>query len=338
MRDMQALPRVRDSLSFLYVEHCRIEQEHRSIAVFDKDGKVSVPCASLLALLLGPGTSVTHSAMRTLAENGCSVIWVGEGGVRVYASGLGETRSARNLLLQVQHWGDPVARIRVIRRMYEIRFSEPLDPSLTLQQIRGREGLRIREAYARASRETGVPWQGRSYARDRWAAADPINRALSAANSCLYAICHAAIVSCGFSPALGFIHTGKMLSFVYDIADLYKTEIVVPLAFRTTADGTDQLETRIRRACREAFAEARLLTRVVTDLARLFDVAEEELVDKGEADTEVSGAGLWDPEAGLVAQGVNWGEGQGQKGESHGGADTGARVSRASGRAEPVDA
>lgn len=304
MTDLQSLPRVRDSWSFL--EHCRIEQDNRSIAIFDKDGKVCVPCAALLTLMAGPGTTITHAAVRALTENGCSIVWVGEGGIRVYAQGLGETRSSRNLLIQVRHWSDPGARMRVVRRMYELRFDEPLDPSLTLQQIRGREGIRVREAYARASREWGVPWHGRSYKRDRWEASDPVNRALSAANSCLYAVCHAAIVSCGFSPALGFIHTGKMLSFVYDMADLYKTEVVVPVAFRAAAEGTSQIESRVRRACREAFSQAKLLTRVVSDLGRLFEVPEEVLLDMGEDDAEVSGAGLWDPEAGVVAQGINW--------------------------------
>lgn len=308
MADLKSLPRVRDSWSFLYVEHCRIEQEDRSIAIFDKDGKVCVPCAALLVLLVGPGTTLTHAAVRALADNGCGIVWVGEGGVRVYAQGLGETRSSRNLLIQVQHWSNPQARMRVVRRMYEFRFDEPLDPGLSLQQVRGLEGIRVREAYARASREWGVPWHGRSYKRARWEAADPVNRALSAANSCLYAVCHAAIVSCGFSPALGFIHTGKMLSFVYDVADLYKTEISVPVAFREAAQGIDRLETRVRKACRDAFTESKLLSRVVADLGRLFEVPEQELLDMGEDDHDVVDAGLWDPEAGVVAQGVNWAE------------------------------
>lgn len=308
MADLQSLPRVRDSWSFLYVEHCRLEQDERSIAVYDKDGKVRVPCAQLLTLLLGPGTTITHAAVRTLAENGCAVVWVGEGVTRVYAQGLGETRSSRNLLIQVQHWSHPAARMRVVRRMYELRFGEPLDPSLTLQQIRGREGIRVREAYAKASQQWGVPWHGRFYKRGRWEAADPVNRALSAANSCLYAACYAAVVSCGFSPALGFIHTGKMLSFVYDVADLYKTDMVVPVAFQAAASGPDQLESRVRRACREAFTREGLLIRIVTDLGRLFDVADGVGLDEGQEDTEVMGAGLWDPEAGLVAQGMNWAE------------------------------
>src|SRR5579875_2210455 len=222
MKDLHTLPKVRDSWSYLYVEHCRVDQEGKAIVLHDAEGRTPVPCAALTLLMLGPGTSITHAAIRTLAENGCLVMWTGEGAVRFYAVGMGETRSARHLLEQARRWADPILRLAVVRRMYSMRFPEPLDDYLSLQQIRGREGIRVREAYARASRATGVPWKGRSYQRDQWGSTDPINRALSAANSCLYGVCHAAIVSAGFSPALGFIHTGKMLSFVYDIADLYK--------------------------------------------------------------------------------------------------------------------
>src|SRR5205823_3188667 len=198
--------------------------------------------------------------------------WTGEEGVRFYAEGMGETRSARNLLRQARLCSDPRRRLDVVRRLYQMRFPEPLDESLSLQQIRGMEGIRVRRAYERASQETGLPWSGRSYRRDRWEVADPINRALSSANSCLYGICHAAIVSAGYSPGLGFIHTGKMLSFVYDVADLYKADTTIPLAFSTVAEGETNLESRIRRACRDVFQSERLLKRIIPDIERALDV------------------------------------------------------------------
>ncbi len=304
MRDLHILPKVRDSWSYLYVEHCRIDQEAKAIALHDADGKVPVPCASLTLLMLGPGTTITHAAIRTLAENGCLAVWTGEGGVRFYAQGAGETRSAHNLLWQARRWADPAARLRVVRRLYELRFPEPLDESLTLRQIRGKEGIRVREAYARASREMGVPWAGRSYRRDRWETSDPVNRALSTANSCLYGICHAAIVSAGFSPGLGFIHTGKLLSFVYDIADLYKADLTIPVAFHVVAEGTHDLEGRVRRACRDRFLEGRLLQRIIPDIERALGMhAEQEAADFDE-DAALPG-GLWDPETGDVPGGVN---------------------------------
>jgi len=242
LRDLHLLPKFRDGWSYLYVEHCKVDQENKAIAIHDARGRVPVPCAALSLLMLGPGTSITHAAIRTLAQNGCLVMWCGEEGVRFYAQGMGETRKAYRLLHQARLAASPSLRLTVVRRLYQMRFEEPLDPSLTLREIRGKEGIRVRQAYAAASRETGVPWKGRSYKRDNWHSADPVNRALSAANSCLYGICQAAILSTGYSPALGFIHTGRMLSFVYDIADLYKTEISIPVAFTVTAESESKLE------------------------------------------------------------------------------------------------
>src|SRR6266508_2330800 len=272
MNDLHVLPKVRDSNSYLYVEHKKIDQEDKAIALHDKAGKVAVPCANLTALLLGPGTSITHAAVKTLADNGCLVLWTGENGVRFYAQGMGETRSSRRLLHQARLCSDPQLRLRVVRRLYEMRFPDPLDPDLTLQQIRGREGIRVREAYARASRETGVEWTGRAYKRQAWGEADAVNRALSSANSALYGVCHAAIVAAGYSPALGFVHTGKMLSFVYDIADLYKVDLTIPTAFQAAAEGTHELERRVRRVCRDAFHDGRLLQRIVVDVDRVLGV------------------------------------------------------------------
>jgi CRISPR-associated protein Cas1 len=305
------LPKVRDSWSYLYVEHCSVDQEEKAIALHDAAGVTPVPCASLTLLMLGPGTSITHAAIRTLAEHGCLVAWTGEEAVRFYAQGMGETRSARNLLHQARMMSDERRRLQVVRRMYEIRFPEGLEPDLTLEQIRGKEGMRVRAAYARASRETGVRWSGRSYQRGQWGAADAVNRALSAANSCLYGVCHAAIVSAGFSPALGFVHTGKMLSFVYDVADLYKAEVTVPTAFRVVAEGESNLESRVRRACRDRFRETRLLARVVPDIVRVLALDGEE-GEAGLDEPDSPPGGLWDPERGATAGGVNYADADGE--------------------------
>ena len=302
MVDLRALPKVRDSWSYLYVEHAKVDQEAKAIALHDEEGTTPVPCASLTLLMLGPGTSITHAAIRVLAESGCLVCWTGEEGVRFYAQGLGETRSSQALLRQAGLVANPVSRLTVVLRMYRMRFAEPLPAGLTLQQIRGREGIRVREAYAHASRASGVPWRGRSYQRQRWADADPVNRALSAANSCLYGVCHAAIVAAGYSPGLGFIHTGKMLSFVYDIADLYKADLAIPAAFAAAA-GAEDVESRVRRECRDAFHRARLLGRIVADIQ--YVLAE---VPAGEAAFDADAAlpgGLWDPELGEISGGVN---------------------------------
>lgn len=303
MKNLRALPKVRDSLSYLYVEHCRIDQEDKAIALHDMNGKVCVPCASLTLLMLGPGTNITHAAIRTLADSGCLVAWTGDEAVRFYALGLGETRSSRGLMRQCRLWASSSGRLAVVRTLYEMRFPEPLPPELTLQQIRGKEGARVRDSYAQWSRDTGVSWSGRNYQRRDWNTADPINRALSAANSCLYGVCHAAIVAAGFTPALGFIHTGKMLSFVYDVADLYKAEISIPVAFRTVATGIGRLESRVRQACRDQFRETRLLQRIVPDIQRALSYDPEIMTQEDALDDPPGG--LWDPE-GLVEGGCNW--------------------------------
>ncbi len=323
IQDLHILPKFRDGWSYLYVEHCRVEQEAKSIAVIDAQGKVPVPCATIALLMVGPGTSISHAAVTALADNGCLIFWCGEEGVRLYAYGRGKTRNAHNLLHQAALWADPKSRLEVVRRLYAMRFEEPLHACLTLRQIRGKEGARVRDAYAQASRDTGIPWQGRSYKQQDWSAADPVNRALSAANSCLYGICHAGILALGLSPALGFIHTGKMLSFVYDVADLYKTRITVPVAFRETAAGTEHLESRVRRACRDALKEERLLKSVVTDITAVLRLRSRNRPDvHGDFDGEPALPGtLWDPTEAGVAGGRNFAE-EYPEGASDGGDDS----------------
>ena len=266
LKDLHLLPKLRDSVSQLYVEHARVDRHESAIAVWDATGQTPVPVAALAVLMLGPGTDITQAAIRVLAENNCLVIWCGEENVRFYASGMGGTRSSTALLHQAWLASDDRRRLGVVRRMYQARFDEVLDPGLSLEQVRGFEGMRVRAAYARLAAEHGIEWIGRAFDRTAWGAADPPNRALSVANSCLYGICHAAILSVGLSPAIGFVHTGKQLSFVYDIADLYKVELTVPLAFQTVAAGAANLEREVRVRCRDAFRERRLLTRIVPDL------------------------------------------------------------------------
>ncbi len=296
MQDLHELPKLRDSLSYLYVEQAVIQRNQKAVEALNEDGRTMIPVASLGVLLLGPGTSITHAAIRTLADNGCSVLWVGEEGTRFYAQGMGETRKAYRLLRQAALVSDPEQRKQVVLRMYEKRFGHKLDPALTLPQIRGLEGVRVREAYAQASRTYGVPWKGRQYDRNNWNSGDPVNRALSAAHALLNGLCHVAIVSGGYSPALGFIHTGKQLSFVYDIADLYKAEITIPVAFETAAKYQGRVETFTRQACRLKFREARLLDRILPDIDDLLNLQAEPESAEGDVDADPAlPEALWAP-------------------------------------------
>lgn len=277
MRSLHELPRFRDRWSYLYLEKGRMEVEGSGLKFFQKGqtGELSVPIDQLAVLMLGPGTTITHAAVRLLAQNNCLLSWTGEQGVRLYAANTGGTFSARRIIRQAALVSDGLTRIDVAKRMYQFRFAEPLPDDLSLEVIRGMEGIRVRKVYAEVAEQWGVEWKGRNYNQTDWSQADPINRALSTATACLYGVCHAAILSAGYSPALGFIHTGKMLSFVYDIADLYKTEIVIPLAFRLVSQDSENLERTVRLACRDAFAESRLMNRILPDIAEVLHVGDD---------------------------------------------------------------
>jgi len=312
MKDLRELPKVRDSYSYLYFEHCKIEQDGKSVSAFDESGKIQIPCAALMMLMLGPGTSITHAAVKTLVENGVLITWTGECGVRYYAQGNGETRNASNLIKQARLVSVPSLRLKVIRALYEMRFEDKLSPDLTLEQIRGLEGIRVREAYRRASKENGVEWSGRRYQRESWHTSDPINRALSTANSCLYGICHAAIVSYGLSPGLGFVHFGQQLSFVYDIGDLYKTQITIPAAFKACGAQVINLEKEVRMRCRDYFKENDTLKNVIKDLERIIGFCDETEADKTVIDSSLeegisgSPSQLWQENGNHEFGGQNW--------------------------------
>lgn len=287
MQDLHELPKLSDSLSYVYAEHCVIEKKQQAVELFDKDGATLVPTAALTVLLLGPGTSITHAAVKALADSGCAIVWVGEDGTRCYANGGGETRKAYHLLYQARLASDPALRLEVCKRMYRMRFkTQNLDPFLTIEQLRGMEGARMRSAYGHASITYNVLWNGRSYDRRSWGNSDPVNNALSAANALLNGLCHAAIVSGGYSTALGFIHTGLQTSFVYDIADLYKVEITIPTAFRIASESRERVEPRVREACRQAFKEAKLLQRILPDIEMLLAIPEDVLAAGAGADED----------------------------------------------------
>ncbi len=298
-KDLRELPKLRDSISYVYLEHAIIEQENLSIEVRQGKNRMPLPVSSLTCLMLGPGVSITHAAIRTATENGCMIVWCGECGARFYASGNGETRSSKNILLQAKYCMDEELHMRVVRRMYELRFPKMDCTNLTLQQIRGMEGVRVRSAYKAAAKIHGIAWNKRSYKDTDWDASDPLNRSLSAANAILYSVCQAAIISLGYSTALGFVHTGKMLSFVYDIADLYKVDTTIPAAFEAVKLCAENPESKIRALCRRSFHSARLMQRIAEDLAWLFEGDENEHQD-------FQGAGdLWNEDGTVTAGGRN---------------------------------
>ena len=197
---------------------------------------------------------------------------------------------------------DQSLHLQVVRRMYQFRFKDCLHSDLSLQQIRGKEGVRIRAAYQRLASEYGVSWSGRNYKRKNWGEADPINRALSAANAALYEIVLAGLHSLGYSPALGFIHTGKQLSFVYDVADLFKTSTSFPAAFEAAASGDEKIESRARRILRDRCCHERLQDRITKHVPALFSSK----ADNSEPTAADEITSLWDPK-GIVQGGIQHG-------------------------------
>lgn len=302
------LSRVTDRVSFLYLEHCTLGREGGALTATDETGVLHVPVAALSVLLLGPGTRVTHQAISVIADAGCSAVWVGEEGVRYYAHGRPLARSDRLLSAQAQKVSNSRTRLAVAREMYEMRFPGENTAGLSMQQLRGKEGARVRRIYRACAREYKVEWTRREYDPDDFEVGDPINQALSAAHTCLYGLCHAVIASLGCSPGLGFVHTGHDRSFVYDIADLYKTEVTIPVAFSTVSrlasEGvldTADIGAVTRRACRESFREHRLADRIVKDLKALLVGP-----DDTEAEYWADIIQLWDDRYSRVAGGVNY--------------------------------
>ena len=293
-----ALPRAADRMSFLYLEHCVVHREDGAVTARDDKGLVRVPAASLLAVLLGPGTSVSHQAMCLLGECGTTAVWVGERGVRYYAHGRSLATSSRLLVEQAARVSSPQKRLAVARKMYTMRFAGEDVDGLTMQQLRGREGARIRSVYRENSKRTGVPWKRREYEYDDFDASDPINQALSAAHAALYGVIHAVVVSLGCSPGLGFVHTGHERSFVYDIADLYKADVTIPIAFDVVAEDMSDIAVTTRRRVRDRIFELKVIERSVRDIHKLFEV------DEGE-DLQVNVVSLWDYQRKAIAGGMN---------------------------------
>jgi CRISPR-associated protein Cas1 len=299
------LPRVQDRISFLYTEHSVVHRDGNALTIRDERGTVHVPAATLAALLLGPGTSVSHQAMVLIAECASTAVWVGEQGVRYYAHGRTLARGTRLLDSQARLVSHRHDRLAVARAMYAMRFPGEDVSALTMQQLRGREGARVRRCYRDHAARTGVAWQRRDYRPEDFEASDPINQALSAATTSLYGLVHAVVVALGCSPGLGFVHTGHDRSFVYDIADLYKADTAIPVAFDIAAAGSIDIGSATRRKMRTAMVDAHVIERCVTDIRGLllgFEPSAEE--DDGEYGGDV--VALWGDESGVVAGGRNY--------------------------------
>lgn len=296
-----ALPRVTDRLSFLYVERCVIHRDQNSLTIRDEKGTVRLPAASITTLLLGPGTSVSYQAVSLVAECGVTCVWVGENSVRYYAHGRSLAQSTALLQEQARKVSNERLRLEVARSMYSMRFAGEDVSALSMRSLRGREGARMREVYKQNSVRTGVPWTRRAYDPNRFSDSDPVNQALSVANYSLYGVIHAVIVSLGCSAGLGFVHVGHDRSFVYDIADLYKAETSIPIAFDVARDYPDDCVVMARKKMRDSIFEKKIIERAVRDVKILL---EGETVTAEQLEANV--VSLWGLKQSSVAAGTNY--------------------------------
>lgn len=261
---------IKERNSMLFLKYGMLDVQDGAFVLVDEKGvRIHIPVGGVACLFLEPGTTITHAAVGLAADVGTLLVWVGESGVRLYSAGQPGGARADRLLYQARLALDDTLRLKVVRAMYKFRFGEEPPSKRSIEQLRGIEGARVRKLYELLAKQYKVPWKHRRYDPANWDNADPINQTLSAANHALYGICEAAILAAGYAPAIGFIHTGKPQSFVYDIGDLFKFECVTPVAFQVIASKCRNAvrETRIR--CRNMFRESKLLKRIIPTIEEI---------------------------------------------------------------------
>lgn len=303
MSNLPALPPPRpipmkDRAQLVFVERARLDVADGAFVAVNSDGtRTQIPVGGLAGLMLEPGARISHAAISLAARVGTLVTWVGEGGVRLYSAGQPGGARSDKLLWQASIALDEAARLRVVRKMYELRFGENAPSRRSINQLRGIEGVRVRETYAQLAQQYRVTWKRRSYDVSDWEAGDIPNRCLSAATACLHGLTEAAVLAAGYAPAIGFLHTGKPLSFVYDIADLYKLSTVVPEAFRIAgqaAGGKLEIspDRAVRLACRDMFRRTGLLSGIIPRIEEVLAAGEK---PKPDPPPEALGPAFKDP-------------------------------------------
>lgn len=267
----ESLPQVKDKYPFLYLEHGRLEIDDSSIKWIDAmNNVVPLPVATLNALLLGPGTTVTHDAVRTAAAANCAICWVGADSLLFYSAGFLPTADTRNLKKQIELSADPRKSIEVARRMFARRFPDADLAGKSLQELMGMEGNRVRALYHAKAEQYQVGWKGRSFTPGKFEVSDLTNQILTSTNAALYGVLCSATHSLGYSPHIGFIHSGSPLPFIYDMADLYKAELCIDLAFHLTRELAGRYDKhKVAAAFRRRVIEVDLLAKYGEDIAAM---------------------------------------------------------------------
>lgn len=270
----ETLPQVKEKYPFIYLERGRLEIDDSSVKWIDCEcNVVRLPIATINCLLLGPGTSITHEAVKVIAQSNCSVCWVGEDGLLFYASGQSPTADTRKLRQQMTLSADPKKSLEVARRMFAKRFPLAELEGKSLKELMAMEGYRVRALYEKKAQEYGVGWKGRSFIPGKFELSDITNQVLTASNAALYGILSSALHSMGYSPHMGFIHSGSPLPFVYDLADLYKEDLCVDLAFSLTLEMAGKYNKhKVAAVFRQRVIEIDLLGKIGQDIEDILGV------------------------------------------------------------------
>lgn len=300
------LVRVEDRISFLYLEYAALTRYEGSLNVKRRTGNIHIPLAQIGCLWLGPSVTLTHQAMTLISECRTAVMWVGEDGLAFYAHGSPLSRSSRLLTAQAEIHTNRSMRLSCAKAMYRMRFGDDVPDRVTsISTLRGAEGARVKRVYRIYADKYGVEWGGRVYTPGVLGKSDTVNQALTVAHHCMYAVVSGVIHGLGLHPGMSVVHNGTQDSFVYDIADLYKTELCVPVAFRVARDYEDingrKLASVVRAEMRKDMTAARIVPRAVSDIHTLLNC--------GPVQGDYSTADyLWDV-GGDSASGVNYAEG-----------------------------
>lgn len=261
--------RLEDRLSFLYLEYCLVRQDRTGVVAIrdarnddgdsnrvEMDGsdvvRIQLPVAGLAVLCLGPGTSISNAAMTSCARAGCTVVFTGGGAISAYSHATPLTSAGKWAIAQARLVASDLYLRDAALKLYKRQFSMDNFPGGSIRTMRGLEGRLMRNTYRDCAKKAKIS----GFRRDT-KASDPVNAGLNVANSIMYGLAATACTAIGVNPALGVIHRGDVRALLFDLADLYKASVVIPLVF-SHANDEDPIS-EIRRHLRKEIVRKRLM-------------------------------------------------------------------------------
>lgn len=267
---------VNNKLPFVYLEMGKLRIQSSQLAFENSLEVVSLPGGRFSTIFMGPGTTVTEGAIKQCMKTKCLIVWCGEDITKCYAMLPIFNQSSDNLTNQINLYTKKFDKL--LKRYFEIRFNRPLVliGSPTPEKIRGIEGAYMKKLYIEYAKKYGIPYSGRMR-EDSWDKNTVYNKAISICNSLLYGMCCSVLVSLGYSPSLGLLHKGDMLSLVYDIADIYKPIFSIPLGFELAKDINDKttppeiVDKEIRKRALGLLMKLDIINKTIIDIGDLFN-------------------------------------------------------------------